>query len=266
VIRDLRTLNCVLCGRPTQRLFGRTICDSCKSRREPVLIRSPRVLCEDDSVQLALEEIAFGTSCFRAPMPLFYTLSTTMPYVFDFQGPEANFRCDLTCEQCTAHSASGARCKRVVCIGLPYCWQHSRSVSHVTIKDGVHGKGLFAWAPGGGHARVFRTGDPLVVYGGEHLATAQIEQRYGLHTTAPYALQLTQNHIVDAACKRGIGSIANAPRGTSKKTNAKYAMNNVTGIMMLRATRPIYGGQEIVVGYGGGYWAGHKGAHMTRRR
>jgi hypothetical protein len=199
-------------------------------------------------------------------MPLFYTLSTTMPYVFDFQGPEANFRCDLTCEQCTAHSASGARCKRVVCIGLPYCWQHSRSVSHVTIKDGVHGKGLFAWAPGGGHARVFRTGDPLVVYGGEHLATAQIEQRYGLHTTAPYALQLTQNHIVDAACKRGIGSIANAPRGTSKKTNAKYAMNNVTGIMMLRATRPIYGGQEIVVGYGGGYWAGHKGAHMTRRR
>ena len=98
----------------------------------------------------------------------------------------------------------------------------------MTIKDGVHGKGLFAWAPGGGHAMVFRTGDPLVVYEGEHVATAQIDQRYGPRTTAPYALKIKQNHFVDAACKRGIGSIANAPRGTNKKTNAKYAMNNVT--------------------------------------
>src|SRR3569833_121005 len=115
-------------------------------------------------------------------MPLFYTLSMKMPYRFEFQGPEASFRCDLTCERCTAPSASGARCKRVVCIGLPFCWQHMRSISHVTIKDGVHGKGLFAWAPGAGHARVFDTGDPIVVYGGDYLATAQIDQRYGPHT------------------------------------------------------------------------------------
>lgn len=189
-----------------------------------------------------------------------------MPYRFDFQGPEASFQCDLTCEQCSAQSASGARCKRVVCIGLPYCWQHTRSICHVTIRDGVHGKGLFAWTPGAGHARVFEPGDPIVVYGGDYLVTAQIDQRYGPRTTAPYALQITQNHIVDAACKRGIGSVANAPRGTNKKTNAEYAINHTTGTMILKATRPIYGGQEILVGYGAAYWNAHKGTHRTRRR
>ncbi|GAQ90268.1 hypothetical protein KFL_006200080 [Klebsormidium nitens] len=100
----------------------------------------------------------------------------------------------------------------------------------------------------------------------EHLATAQIDQRYGPRTTAPYALKIKQNHFVDAACKRGIGSIANAPRGTNKKTTAEYAINNVTSTMRLKATRPIYNGQEILVGYGSGYWAGHKGSHRTRRR
>jgi hypothetical protein len=136
----------------------------------------------------------------------------------------------------------------------------------VTIKDGVHGKGLFAWAPGGGHALVFRTGDPLVVYEGEHVATAQIDQQYGPRTTAPYAFKIKQNHFVDAACKRGIGSIANAPCGTDKKTNAEYAINNATGTMRLKATRPIYNGQEILVGYGAAYWSTHKGMHKTRRR
>src|SRR3569833_1353297 len=52
VIRDIRTANCVLCGRPTPRqLFVPTICDLCKSRREAVLIWSPHLLCENDSVR-----------------------------------------------------------------------------------------------------------------------------------------------------------------------------------------------------------------------
>jgi hypothetical protein len=189
-----------------------------------------------------------------------------MPYKFTFEGPEANFQCNLICEQCAAHSASGARCKRVVCIGLPYCWQHMRSVSHVAIRDTTNGKGLFAWAPGPGHVRVFRTGDRIVDYTGEHITSAQGDQRYGKRTTAPYGLSAHGHNLVDAACKRSDGSIANAPRGTNKSANAEYAFNNHNGTWSVKAKTAIYNGQEILVGYGSSYWKTHRGTHGTKRR
>jgi hypothetical protein len=128
-----------------------------------------------------------------------------MPYTFTFEGPEASFHCNLICEQCSAQSAAGARCKRMVCIGLPYCW-HIRSLSHVAIKETANRKGLFAWAPGPGHMRVFIKGDRIVNYTGEQITAAQGNQRYGVDTTAPYGLSAPGSPIVDAACKRSARS------------------------------------------------------------
>ena len=62
VVQNLGKANCVLCGRPTHRqMFVKPVCEDCKKTgREPVLFWSPYMLCENDSVRCALDEIAFG--------------------------------------------------------------------------------------------------------------------------------------------------------------------------------------------------------------
>lgn len=64
VVQKMGMSKCVLCGRPAQRhIFVQSICDDCKKTgREPVLIWSPYMLYENDSIRCALDEIAFGAS------------------------------------------------------------------------------------------------------------------------------------------------------------------------------------------------------------
>ena len=46
-------------------------------------------------------------------------------------------------------------------------------------------------------------------YGGETFSAADIKQHYPGDTLAPYAEEISVNRFADAACVRGIGSMAN---------------------------------------------------------
>ena len=193
-----------------------------------------------------------------------------MPYVFQYKEGAERFSCNLVCEQCTAELKNGHQCSRTVCIGLPLCWQHL-----LTCKDykrglkiqnsQVSGKGLFAWSKDGGNDIVFRTQDTITLYEGERLTHAQLDQRYG-PDTAPYAVGLNKE-VIDAACRRGSGSIANGARNKAE-VNAKYdsRMEGGVRVVRLKATKTIRHGQEILCDYGDDYWKHAKGRHSTKRR
>ena len=180
---------------------------------------------------------------------------------FTYQNPEKSFSCQLQCNQCTAHTENGSRCKLRVCVGVPYCWIHNRSIKHLAMKNSTiqnSGKGLFAirtktkgLTQQQKNKPIFKKDEVITKYDGEKLSPQQLNERYGesQNYTAPYALSYRKNKediIIDAACKRGIGSIAN--HKAKARTNAKLTeKGNITAI------KPIFDGQEIFVNYGSSY-------------
>ena len=178
-------------------------------------------------------------------------------YKFDMKNSVTNqpiFSGVLRQERCTANKRDGTRCSRIVTIGLPYCFQH-RNVQKLKIKDSnipQANKGLFAFdatkAPGD---IVFKRNDRIATYDGEEMSTLSIENRYG-DFTAPYGLQHHANREIsstDAALRRGIASLVN--HTIISRTNARLSFNTDKGI--LKASKNIRNGQEILVNYGADY-------------
>jgi hypothetical protein len=146
-----------------------------------------------------------------------------------------------------------------VCIGTPLCWQHLLSQMNLRIKPSVNGpgKGLFAMMPrqndDGPRRLVFKQNDYICDYGGEKITKRELDARYGNYT-APYALFVRQRkgkggHYVNAACMRGVGAMAN--HANAARANARLAPMGASGA--LKATKPIYEGDEILVDYGSEY-------------
>lgn len=151
----------------------------------------------------------------------------------------------------------------MVCIGLPYCWQHSEIKLRLRIADSTipnAGKGLFAHDPSAAKGKpVFRKGDIIVSYTGEKVSRKDFNRRYPGDITAAYALAHRNGTGIDSACKRGIASLANA--GTQKTANSQYAL--LDGKYYVECTRDIRHGQEILVDYGSDYRF-HDTIHTTR--
>lgn len=195
-----------------------------------------------------------------------------MPYVFEYKGGSGRkFDCELVCERCTAELRGGRQWARTVCIGLPLCWQHLLTCKDgrlgLKIKDSpIAGKGLFAWSKNGGNDVVFRNRDTIMIYEGERLTNAQMDLRYDHKDTAPYAVGGGDSNV-DAACRRGAGSLANGAFNR-QTANAEYTtrMEGGVRIVRLRATKTIRHGQEILCFYGNKYWEGSSGTHNTKRR
>lgn len=175
-----------------------------------------------------------------------------MPYRFKFTAPgEFSYECTLQCGRCTAITKTGAQCSKIACIGVPYCHVHLYYQKHLKIKPSAipgAGKGLFAAKPGGGNDIVFRTGDLIIEYGGEAIDTATLDHRYGDYT-APYGLKRQSNQYEDAACRRGVGSLANHKPGS--QANAKYSAGRNPARLNLLATKNIRNGQEVCCSYFG---------------
>ena len=186
-----------------------------------------------------------------------------MVYTFVFVPPQGTgkhaFRCKLACGRCNAKTRGGAgpRCKRRVCIGLPMCWTHTRAQGLLIADAGHKGKGLFA------HGRtedeknrttpVFRTGNLIAQYDAEIISESILKMRYG-NKTAPYGLKgYGRDKFLDAACHRGVGSLANDPRGSGQRANARLVVGKNGA--SLRATKALYSGDEILVSYGKEYWS-----------
>lgn len=117
------------------------------------------------------------------------------------------FACDLRCRQCEAPARDGSRCKRTVCIWMPFCWQHAQRLLGVRVAPSrvlANSNGLFA-------TRAFAKGEMVAPYGGDVLTEADVKSRYG---SGPYAIGPYLLSRVDSACNRYIASAANGGFGT----------------------------------------------------
>lgn len=182
-----------------------------------------------------------------------------MPYRFDFIINQPNqpqvvaFSCKLQCVRCEGQTARGARCKRQVCIGTPYCSAHLKKQMHVTIADSNipgAGKGLFAYDPDDpdGNEIVFKPGDVIVQYDGDMLTGDELQRRYGEYT-APYGIQERYGvlYTEDGACRRGAGTLAN--HKPFSQANAKLSFGTGRKRFQLIAKSNIRNGREIYVSY-----------------
>lgn len=200
---------------------------------------------------------------------------STLRYRFKGGGAGGTaFTCDMQCVRCEGVTRRGTQCSKRVCIGTPLCWQHLLASRGVRIRPSTvpgAGKGLFAMARPrprprrrGGHAQndrgaasiLFRPGDVIAEYDGEVVAKAELDRRYGDHT-APYGIHVRGEVYEDGACRRGTAAMANHATGTgvNARFSYRYAARNAGAPVrsVLRATRPIRDGEEILVNYGDDY-------------
>jgi hypothetical protein len=175
--------------------------------------------------------------------------------------------CTLDCNKCTAQNRSGRRCNNTVCIGTPVCHVHRKSLN-LGVKVGNSripnaGKGLFA-------TKVFKEKEVIGFYDGRDTTQAELDDRYGVDSTAPYIIKGKDGIYLDAACLRSLMSVANS--GTSRKgrilpSNAKFsskAMGN--GTVKVSATKRINVNDEILIWYGEAYFNGMPfSRHSTKR-
>jgi len=131
-------------------------------------------------------------------------------------------------------------------------------------------RGLFAC--GKGNEVVFEKDDLIVSYIGEVLNQNELDNRYvGADETAPYTEDVDDDVYVDAACMRGVASLANDARpgstcvGDTCKTNAKFVSEG-GNYPFLKAIRRIRNGHEIFVEYGDFYWGGIKHRIVPTRK
>ena len=176
-----------------------------------------------------------------------------MPYKFRLQlnNGGGHYECRLSCGRCSAQAAGGNRCKNRVCIGLSDCWVHTRKLQHLRVGPSTlrgAGKGLFAWEPANGGV-VFNHGAVVCRYGGARLSRSQVDARVPGDQTAPYGL-CEGNVCEDAACVRGIGSLANGHR-RKRDCNVEYRFQ--AGELRLVALKNIRHNQEILAHYGQAY-------------
>ena len=175
------------------------------------------------------------------------------------------FECQLTCNRCTARTATGTRCRRRVCVGTQKCFTHRKRDEGLQVKRSLipnSGKGLFA-------TKLFRKNDLIGTgYRGELISRAQLNNRYGQqqNANAPYALSVRNSQqIVDSACERGILSVANT-KTVRSQCNAKYSQHiKADGTVNVRATKRIRPGDEIYIWYGAGFTQTMGNSHHTTK-
>jgi SET domain-containing protein len=172
--------------------------------------------------------------------------------IFKFKSPKVNFKCNLKCTQCKAKTKKNTLCKSIACIGVRKCWRHLLQNNQLRIKTSSipeAGKGLYALNPSkSGNAIIFKKDDLIVKYEGEILSVKQLDKRYNDYT-APYTLQIKRNRYSDAACFRGVASLANT--NAKSKINAKFYREGDDAF--LYAVKPIRNGEEIFADYGSEY-------------
>lgn len=185
-----------------------------------------------------------------------------MPKQFIFRGNESHFNCILEKERCVGLTKSGGRCNRESIIGFEYCYQHLLLDKHLRIKKStLHhaGMGLFAMdKTKDANAIIFRIGATIVEYKGDLTTQLSIDNLYG-NATAPYAVKVSNNVIIDCACRRGVGSLAN-----TYPNHNNAALSAYHGRARIKATKNIRNNQEIFCSYGNSYKLQEQGvSHKT---
>lgn len=172
----------------------------------------------------------------------------------DDQGT-VRYQCDVQCQQCEAATKSGTRCKNKTCFSLPYCSLHVQTEYGIVIKDSTipgAGKGIFA-------LKQFKKNDIICPIWGMEKSAKQLDKEYG-EGTAPYAIGLTKTKVIDGACHRYIGQLANTQlradgQSSLAKSNAVYVASHRSRPykLFIQASKKIKEGDEIFVYYGEDY-------------
>ena len=176
-----------------------------------------------------------------------------MPKKFVFSvNDHQRFEGKLHTGRCSGTTKTGERCKRNCIIGFEYCYLHLEKEQQLRIKDSTipqADKGLFAMNKNKDDDEIiFRAGDTITRYNGQVITQQQRRQRYG-NKTAPYAVNVG-NKVIDAALKRGVGSLANTRPSKNNATLSVYTRNNQP-FASIKATKTIRNGDEIFNSYGG---------------
>ena len=170
------------------------------------------------------------------------------------------FEADVQCMQCKGKSKNGNQCKRRVCIGTPFCWQHLASEKKLKIKTSNirdAGKGIFGWDPKNMNKVLFKKGQKIIEYAGELINLQELNRRYS-DQTAPYGIEINENRFEDASIIRGIGALANH----SRRNNAEFDVSR--NRIILKAVKKIKHDQEILVNYGNEYRFDEDSSHKTK--
>ena len=182
------------------------------------------------------------------------------------------FQCNLNCSQCIANTATGARCKRRVCIGTPYCFSHISPALQLKIAPSTipqAGKGVFAFNKNkGANAVIFEPRDIICVYGGEFISKNELDNRYGDYT-APYGIEVNHNLMQDGACTRSAGSLFNHKNRRTDNNAEFYTSTQNPGLhprqIKIRATKRIRNNQEIFIHYGNQYGMNEEDVSYTTK-
>jgi hypothetical protein len=180
-----------------------------------------------------------------------------MPNYFHFKVPDdgIDFNRQLETQQCTFIKTDGHRCKLNVVFGQPLCFIHRKKEYHVALKPSTipnAGKGLFADNGTNDNSVVFRAGRKICPYYGETLTPNQIDNRYGVNKTVPYAVEIKNDGTsLDGAIKRGIGSMIN--HKPISQANTRFSINRPQTEINIVATKNIKNKRELYVPYGSEY-------------
>lgn len=158
------------------------------------------------------------------------------------------------CSRCQATSRStGQRCRRSTCKYGPYCWQHTKSILGVYVRNvpGGRGMGLFA-------ARDLPAGTKIP-YTGKREKRDAYDRRFPGDLRMEYAVT-SAGIVTDAALTdSGVGRYANDPRPLPpSRANARIVPDTrrgkPRGSVQLKLTKNVRKGREILTAYGREYW------------
>lgn len=160
----------------------------------------------------------------------------------------------MECDQCHSITTSGKRCSRRTCIYAHYCWQHTKQLHGLQIKNSTiphSGKGLFS-------TRDFKKGENITDYKG---VVKDIED-YAANPSY-YGIQINKTEILDGvSTQSSLGRWANSCKLSDKKycpgNNAKIVVNAKKKTARIKATKNIKTGSEIFVAYGTSFWKQYK--------
>ena len=158
------------------------------------------------------------------------------------------------CDRCSATTRSGARCKSRTCKYAMMCWQHTKQLLHLGVRDSAvpaAGQGLFTYVD-------IPAKRVICSYGGENISRAAYDAN-----RSDYGVGIPGGRVIDgASTQSSIGRYANNCRpadkaaGHCRGNNARFSISTREGqtTVNIKSTKPIPAGSEIFVAYGSGYW------------
>lgn len=189
------------------------------------------------------------------------------------ENERVEFKCKMKGRRCGSRTRKGTNCKNRVVIGAgDPCWQHRERDLKMVLKQSEikgAGRGLFAEGVEKDKEKVvFKKGRVVGEYTGDLLKDKELDERYGEDGTAPYAISGMKGmtmYNVDAACNRGLMSMANGVP-TAENANIKYVGNiKSNGKINIKATKDIKHGDELIANYGKEYFTSPmKNYHTTK--